>query len=228
MNHVTNWIQEDNFKLLHNMRGAKFSLLDSMRGAKCTICKAIDMLKIDCFARKNQFTGVLLALHANNWLYGRIFHNIGIFLQNINISDRIRFKTAQYCRFVSKFCTGMSVHGDAEQEVVSHPFPPALPIVCAASVLPFNPCQCARHYKLYSRPPCIVLNLCFWFRPGISQSLGLECVTDAPARSSRCSSACDQLEKALMRIIYLRSPAANCGKYLPRVAFQLHRERRQF
>ena len=31
--------------------------------------------------------------------------------------------------------------GDAEQEVVSHPFPPAFPLVCAASVLPFNPCQ---------------------------------------------------------------------------------------
>ena len=33
----------------------------------------------------------------------------------------------------------MSVDGDAEQEVVSHPFPPALPLVCAAaSVLPFK------------------------------------------------------------------------------------------
>ena len=113
MNHVTNWIQEDDFNLLHNMRGAKFSSLDSMRGAKCTICKAIDMLKIDCFARKNQFTGALLAFHANIWLYGRIFHNSRIFLQNINISDRIRFKTAQYCWFVSKFCTGMSVHATA-------------------------------------------------------------------------------------------------------------------
>ena len=144
MNYVMNWIQEDDFNLLHNMRGTKFSLLDSMQGAKCTICKAIDMLKIDCFARKNQFTGVLLALHANIWLYGRIFHNSRIFLQINNISDRVRFKTAQYSRFVSKLCTGMSVHGDAEQEVVSHPFPPALPLVCAAaSVLPFNPYQCA-------------------------------------------------------------------------------------
>ena len=33
----------------------------------------------------------------------------------------------------SKFWTGISVHGDAEQEVVSHPFPPLLPLVCAAS-----------------------------------------------------------------------------------------------
>ena len=77
--------------------------------------------------------------------------------------------------------------GDAEQEVVSHPFPPALPLVCAAaSVLPFNPCQCASHYKLYSQPPCIVLNSCTWFRPGLSLSLGFERVTDVPpARASR-------------------------------------------
>ena len=100
------------------------------------------MLKIDCFARKDQFTGALLAFHANIWLYGRIFHNSRIFLQNINIRDRIRFKTAQYCRSVSKFCTGMLVHGDAEKGVVSHPFPPALPLAAsaAANVLPFNQC----------------------------------------------------------------------------------------
>ena len=56
MYYVMNWIQEDDFNLLHNMRGAKFSSLHSMRGAKCTICegaKLIDMLKIDWFARKN-------------------------------------------------------------------------------------------------------------------------------------------------------------------------------
>ena len=84
------------------------------------------------------------------------------------------------------------MHGDAEQEVVSHPFPPALPLAAsaAASVLPF------KVYKLYSRPPCIVLNLCFWFRPGISHSLGFDPVTDVPpARASPCSSACQQLEK---------------------------------
>ena len=85
----------------------------------------------------------------------------------------------------------MSVHGDAEQEVVSHPFPPALPLVCAAaSALPF------KVYKLYSRPPCIVLNLCFWFRPGLSQSLGFEPVTDVlPDRAARVLSACQELEK---------------------------------
>ena len=72
--------------------------------------------------------------------------------------------------------------------------------------LPFkDPCQCASHYKLYSRPPCIVSNLCFSFRPGISHLLGFEPVTDVPpARASRCSSACQQLEKALVRIMYLR------------------------
>ena len=138
MNYVMNWIhwQEDNFNLLHNMRGAKFSLLQYARRKKHNMLgtKLIDMSKIDCFARKNSCTGVLLALHANNWLYGRLFHNSRIFLQNMNISDRIRFKTAQYCRFDSKFCTGMSVHGDAEQEVVSHPFPPAFPLVCGNDV----------------------------------------------------------------------------------------------
>ena len=88
----------------------------------------------------------------------------------------------------------MSVHGDAEQEVAAHPFPPALPLVCAAAVLPFNPCQCASHYKLYYQPPCMVLNLCFWFRPGISQSLGFERVTDkSPDRAARVLSA--DLEK---------------------------------
>ena len=108
----------------------------------CTICemqiacKFIDMLKIDWFARKNECTEALLALHANNWLDCRIFHNSGTFLQNVDISNRFRFKTAQYCRFVSKLLTGRAVHGDAEQEVVSHPFPPALPLVCAASVCP--------------------------------------------------------------------------------------------
>ena len=96
----------------------------------------------------------------------------------------------------------MSVHGDAEQEVVSHPFPPALPLVCAASVPLFNPCQCASaaslvHYKLYSQPPCIVLNLCFWFRSGMNQSLGFERVTDVPPdRAARVLSAHQELEKA--------------------------------
>ena len=88
----------------------------------------------------------------------------------------------------------MSVHGDAEQEVVT--FPPALPLVCAASVLPFNSCQCASHYKLYSLPRCIVLNLCFWFGPGISLSLGFERVTDVPPdRAAHVLSACQELEK---------------------------------
>ena len=99
-------------------------------------CKFIDMSKIDCSARKNECTQPLLALHANNWLNGRVFHNSRIFLQKININDRIRLKTAQYCRFVSKLWTSLSVHGDAEQEVALHPFPPALPLVCGASVCP--------------------------------------------------------------------------------------------
>ena len=104
---------------VHNMRGANF----------------IHMLKIYCFARKNECTGALLAMHANNWLRGGIFHNSRIFLQNISIGDRIHFKTAQYCWFVSKFWTGMPVHWDAEQALVSYPFPPALPVVCVVSAV---------------------------------------------------------------------------------------------
>ena len=92
----------------------------------------------------------------------------------------------------------MSVHGDAEQEVVSHPFQPALPLVCAvaaASKLPFNLCR-SRQYKLYIRTPCIVLNMCFWFRPGLGQSLGFEPVTDVPQdRAASVLSSCQELEK---------------------------------
>ena len=47
MNYVMNWIQEDDFNLLHRMRGAKFSLLDSTQGAKCTICE-VQSLSICC------------------------------------------------------------------------------------------------------------------------------------------------------------------------------------
>ena len=72
---------------------------------------------------------------------------------------------------------------------------------CPSSVLQRLCCpslESVSVYKLYSRPPCIVLNLCFWFRPGISHSLGFDPVTDVPpARASRCSSACQQLEKGL-------------------------------
>ena len=70
---------------------------------------------------------------------------------------------------------------------------------CPSSVLPRLCCpsrESVSVYKLYSRPPCIVLNLCFWFRPGISHSLGFDPVTGVPpARASRCSSACQQLEQ---------------------------------
>ena len=87
----------------------------------------------------------------------------------------------------------MVVDGVAEQEVVSHPFPLELPLVSAA--LQSVP-VCASHYKLYSRPRCIVLKFCFWFWPGISQSLGFERVTDVPPdRAVRVQSAYQELEK---------------------------------
>ena len=170
---MTNWIQEDDFNWLHNMLRAKFNLLHSMWGAKCTICEeqSLSICRKSIFlqGKINVPARCLLCMQTFGCMpmYGRIFHNSRIFLQNINISDLIRFKTAQYCRFISKFCKGMSVHGDAEHEVVLHPFQPALPLVCAAaSVLAFNQSQCASQYILYSRPPCIVLYLCFWFQLG--------------------------------------------------------------
>ena len=88
-------------------------------------------------------------------------------IQQQNISTRhqgrFRLKTALYCRFVSKLWSGIPVHGDAEQEVESHPFSPS-------SVLRLSALQSVSVYKLYSRPPCIVLNLCFWFRPELFSS----------------------------------------------------------
>ena len=92
------------------------------------------------------------------------------------------------------------MHGDAEQEVVSHPFPPALPLVCAASVCPSISvsAQIVQSGSLHS-----FKRFSFW--PGISHSLGFDPVTDVPpARASRYRSACHQLEKALVRIMYLR------------------------
>ena len=67
---------------------------------------------------------------------------------------------------------------------------------CPSSVLRAAPQSVsASPYKLYSRPPCIVLNLCFWFRPRIGQSLGIEPVTDVPPdRAARVLSACQELE----------------------------------
>ena len=83
MNHVTNWIQEDDFNLLHNIRGAKFSLLDSMRSAKCTIRKVhnkfIDMLKIDCFARKINLPGRCLLCMQTSGCMAEYFTTAGYF-----------------------------------------------------------------------------------------------------------------------------------------------------
>ena len=116
----------------------------------------------------------------------------------------------------------MSVYGDAEQEVVSHPFPPALPLVCAASVLPFNQCQLRPTNCTIGLPA--VLNLCFWFRPGIGQSLGIKPVTDVPPdRAARVLSACQELEKvaclyhATFYITYNLLRAINCTSASPRL-----------
>ena len=71
------------------------------------------------------------------------------------------------------------------------------------SIAPRLCCVCAAlqsvsasPYKLYSRPPCKVLNLCFWFWPGLSQSLGFEPVTDvSPDRAACLLATCKELEK---------------------------------
>ena len=189
-------------------------------------CKFIDMFC--CTIRKNECTEALLAWHANNCLNGRIFHNSRIFLQNMNISDRFRLKTAQYFWFVLKLWTGISVHGEAElrnkrwYHIHSHQH-------CPLSVLRLSVLQSVSVYKLYSRPPCIVLNLCFWFRPGLSQSLRFEPVTDVPPdRAARVLSACQELEKVVWNKLYLRQSVTAClGNCLPSVAFAVARERQQ-
>ena len=161
-------------------------------------------------------------MHANIWLYGRMFHNSRIFLQNINISDRKQPNTVDS---LPSFETGISVHGDAEQEVVSHPFPPVFsPRLCCVCAAPQS--ESASPYKLYSRRPCIALNLCFWFRPGISQSLGFEPVSDVPLdRAARVLSACQELEKVARNKLYLLQSVTAClGNYLPSVAFSVARE----
>ena len=98
---------------------------------------------------------------------------------------------------------------------------------CPSSVLRAAPQSVsASPYKLYSRPPCIVLNSCFWFRPGIGQSLGIEPVTDVPPdRAARVLSACQELEKVACNNLYLRKSVTAClGNYLPSVVFCVARE----
>ena len=102
------------------------------------------------------------------------------------------------------------------------------PLCCVCAALQSVSCQ-ARHYKLYSLPPCIVLNLCFWFRPGISQLLGIESVTDVqPDCAAHVLSACHKLEKVAWNKLYLRKSVTAClGNYLPSVAFSVAREWQQ-
>ena len=175
---------------------------------------------------------MLLALHANNWLYGRIFttagyfykyfttaifYNSSIFLQNINISDRIRQPNiVDSFRSFELACQCMEMLNKRWY----HIFPPALPLVCAACCPSIRFSSAASPYKLYSRPPCIVLNSCFWFRPGIGQSLGIEPVTDElPDRAARVLSACQELEKVTCNKLYLRRvcyPGKHGRQCLPR------------
>ena len=144
MYYAMNWIQEGDFNLLHNMRGAKFSLLDSMRGAKCTICKAESLSicrKSIVLQGKINLPGRCLLSMQTTGCMAEYFTTAGYFYKTSTSTIEI---ISRQPNTVDLFRTGTSVHGNAEQEVVSHPFPSALPLVCAAaSVLPFNQCQCA-------------------------------------------------------------------------------------
>ena len=124
-----------------------------------------------------------------------------IFLQNMNISDRFRLKQPNTVDLFQSFELAdqcMEMLNKRQYHIHSHQN-------CPSSVLCLSALQSVSVYKLYSRPHCIVLNLCFLFRPGISHWLGFDPVTDVPpARASHCSSSCHQLEKVLVRIMYLR------------------------
>ena len=137
-----------------------------MQGAKCTICKVQSLSicwKLIVLQGRMNVQGCCLLCMLSTGCTAEYFTTAAYFYKTSTSAIEFVSRQPKYCRFVSKFWTGMSVHGDDEQEVVSHPFPPVLPLICAASVLPFNPCQCASRYKLYSLSPCIVLNWCLWF-----------------------------------------------------------------
>ena len=65
-----------------------------------------------------------------------------------------------------------------------------LPRLCCPSIRVSFALQIVQSASLHS------FNLCFWFRPGLSQSLGFEPETDVPPdRAARVLSACQELEK---------------------------------
>ena len=142
-----------NFSLLHNMQRKVHNVLGAL-------AKFIDMLKIGFFPRKN------------GYFYKTSTSAIEFVSRQPNTVDLFRsFELAYQCMEML----------NSEQEVVSHPFqhcPSSLQRLCCPSIM--NPCQFALHYKLYSLPRCIFLNLCFWFLNGISLSLGFELVTVVP------------------------------------------------
>ena len=227
MNYAMNWIQEDDFNLFHNMRWAKFSLLHSMPSAKCTIYEysSICWKPIVLRGRMNVPGRCLLCMQTIGCM-SEYFTPGRIFLQKINISDRIRFKTAQYCRFVLKFalaCQFMEMLKRGWYHIHSHQH-------FSSSVLPRLCCPYIRvSVQIVQSASCIVLNLCFWFLPGLSQSLGFEPVTDVlPDSAARVLSACQELEKVAWNKLYLRQSLTAClGNCLPSVAFAVARERQQ-
>ena len=141
-----------------------------MTSISCTICKVqiackfIDMLKIDCFARKNECIEELLALHANKWLYCRIFYNSRIFLQTINISDSKQPNTVDLFRSFELAYQCIEVLNKRQYHIHSHQH-------CPLSVLRLSALQSASacfavqivQSSLHS------FKLVFLVMPGISQ-----------------------------------------------------------
>ena len=129
-----NWFQQDDLNLLHNRRGAKFSLLHNMWCTKCTICEAqrlsITWKLVVLHGKMNVPGRCLLCMQTTGWM-AQYFTTAGYFYKHQNQRSN-SFQNSPILSICLKFWTGISVHGNAAQEVLAHPFPPALSLVCAS------------------------------------------------------------------------------------------------
>ena len=136
MNDALNWIQVNNLDCL------------TIFEMKLT-CKLINILKIDCFARKIECTGTLLpacsaALHTNNLQY--ISQQQDDFYQTSR--SEIEFVSRQHSTVNQ--ARSFELHVGAKP--VQHVFSPALPVVCAVQC-------CLGPWTLDS--PSISVSVCF-------------------------------------------------------------------
>ena len=115
------------------------------------------------------------------------FTTAGWFLQNINIGDRIRFKTAQYCQLGSKFWTACQcLKMQNQYSMNSHQHCPSSVQCCLGPGIALQSVSVCFDHKLYSQPCSIVLNLYLSFGPEKDQWPGFELVSDVPpTRASR-------------------------------------------